>query len=65
MKFLKSNKKLILVIVLAVVLIAGAYFTYYVSDYYHADSVALAALQSTDNYTVVDNNNFIYITPDT
>ena len=63
MKFLKSNKKLILVIVLAVVLIAGAYFTYYVSDYYHADSVALAALQSTDNYTVVDNNNFITFTP--
>ena len=63
MKFLKSNKKLILIIILAVVLIVGAYFTYYVSDYYHADSRALAALQSTDNYTVVDNSNFITFTP--
>ena len=63
MKFLKSNKKIILIIVLAVVLIVGAYFTYYVSDYYHADSRALAALQSTDNYTVVDNSDFITFTP--
>jgi hypothetical protein len=63
MKFIKSKKKLILLIVLIIFLVSGAAFTYYVSDYYHADNRALAALKSTDSYTVIDNNDFITFTP--
>jgi hypothetical protein len=63
MNFLKSKKKLILVIILAIVLIGAAAFAYYVSDYYHADATAIAALNSTDSYTVENTDNSITFTP--
>jgi len=63
MEFIKSKKKLIGIIVLAIFLIAIAGFAIYVSDYYHADSTALAALQSTESYSVVNTDDSITFTP--
>jgi hypothetical protein len=63
MNFLKSKKKLILVIILAIVLIGVAAFAYYVSDYYHADAAAIAALNSNGSYTVENTDNSITFIP--
>ncbi|MGZ7049754.1 MAG: alpha/beta hydrolase [Methanobacterium sp.] len=63
MKFFDSKKKIIGIIVLAVLLIGITGFAVYVSDYYHADSTALAALNSTSSYTVNNTDNFITFTP--
>ncbi len=63
MKYVASKKRLILLIVLAVLIAGIAYFAYYVSDYSHADSTALAALSSTGYYNVVDTSNSITFTP--
>jgi len=63
MKYINSKKKLAGIIVLAVVLIAAIGFLVYVSDYYRADSSALAALNSTDSYTVINNDDSITFTP--
>ncbi len=63
MKYIKSKKKLILLIILAVLAVAVAAFAYYVSDYYHADSTAMAALKSTDSYTVVNTDDSITFAP--
>ncbi|MDG3546489.1 alpha/beta hydrolase [Methanobacterium formicicum] len=62
---LKSRKKLILITILVIVLIGAAGFIYYVSDYYPADSYALAALNSTESYTVSNTPDFITFTPNT
>ncbi len=63
MTWINSKKKFGLIIVLVIILIAVAGFVYYVSDYYHADSTALAAIQSTDNYSVNNSSDFITFTP--
>jgi hypothetical protein len=63
MKYINSKKKLILVILVIIILVATAGFSYYVSDYYHADSTALAALSSNDSYTVLNTANSITFTP--
>lgn len=63
MRYITSKKRLILLIVLAALIAGVAYFAYYVSDYSHADSTALAALSSTGSYNVVDNSNYITFTP--
>lgn len=63
MKYITSKKRLILLIVLAVLIAGVGYFAYYVSDYSHADSTALAALSSTGSYNVVDTSNSITFTP--
>ncbi|MBM4240314.1 MAG: alpha/beta hydrolase [Euryarchaeota archaeon] len=63
MKSIKSKKKLILLTVLAIIAVAIASFTYYVSDYYRADNTAIAALTSTDSYNVVNNDDSITFTP--
>lgn len=63
MKYINSKKRLILIVILAIVLIAVAGFAYYVSDYYHADNTALAALQPTDSYTVNNTDDSITFTP--
>jgi Alpha/beta hydrolase family len=63
MRYVTSKKRLILLIVLAVLIAGIAYFAYYVSDYSHADSTALAALSSTGSYNVVDTSNSITFTP--
>jgi hypothetical protein len=63
MKSIKSKKKLIGIISIAIFIIAIASFTYYVSDYYHADNTALAALTSTESYTVDNSADFITFTP--
>lgn len=63
MKYVTSKKKLILIASLVVLFIVAAAFAYYVSDYYHADSNALAALKSTDTYTVSDTSDYITFTP--
>lgn len=62
---LKSRKKLILITILVIVLIGAAGFIYYVSDYYPADSYALAALNSTESYNVSNTADFITFTPNT
>lgn len=63
MKYINSKKKLGILIILAIILIAAAGFIFYVSDYYHADNTALAALQPIDSYTVNNTDDFITFTP--
>jgi hypothetical protein len=63
MGILQSKKKLILIIILAIIIMGMATFTYYVSDYYHADNKALNALNSTDSYTVLNADDSITFTP--
>lgn len=63
MKSIKSKKKLIGITVLAIFLIAIAAFVYYVSDYYHADNTAIAALTTTESYKVANNDASITFTP--
>jgi len=63
MKYIKSKKRLILLILLAAVVVAVAGFSYYVSDYYHADSRAIDALYTTNGYTVINNSDSITFTP--
>lgn len=63
MKHINSKKKLILLVVVAALIVALASFTYYVSDYYHADDTALAALSSTASYSVVNSADSIVFTP--
>ncbi|NYB51292.1 MAG: alpha/beta hydrolase [Methanobacteriaceae archaeon] len=58
-----SKKRIILIALLAVFLIVAAGFTYYVSDYYHADAKAMAALNSTNSYIVENTADFITFTP--
>ncbi|MGZ7208337.1 MAG: alpha/beta hydrolase, partial [Methanobacterium sp.] len=63
MKFFDSKKKIIGIIVLAVLLIGITGFAVYVSDYYHADSTALAAINSNSSYTVNNTDSSITFTP--
>lgn len=63
MRYVKSKKRLILLILLAAVLVAVAGFIYYVSDYYHADSRAIEAISTNNGYTVVNNSDSITFTP--
>jgi hypothetical protein len=63
MKYINSKKKLIGIIFFAVFLIGIAGFLFYVSDYYHADDTALAALNSTSSYTVINTDDSITFTP--
>ncbi|MGC9516437.1 MAG: alpha/beta hydrolase [Methanomicrobiales archaeon] len=63
MKFTGSKKKLILIVLLVIIAIFAASFAFYVSDYYHADSTALSAMQSNANYTVSNTSEFITFKP--
>jgi hypothetical protein len=63
MKYINSKKKLIGIIVLAVLLIGIAGFVVYVSDYYHSDNAALAAFNSTSSYNVINTDDYITFTP--
>lgn len=63
MKYIDSKKKVAGIIILTIFLMGIAGFTIYVSDYYHADSTALAALNSTNSYTVVNTDDSITFTP--
>jgi hypothetical protein len=63
MKWINSKKRIILIALLAVILIAAGGFAVYVSDYYHADSEALNALKSTEDYTVSNGADYITFTP--
>ncbi len=63
MKYINSKKKLFLIIILAILLIGAVSFFYYVSDYYHADSIALAALTPNAGYTVNITEDSITFTP--
>ncbi len=63
MKYINSKKKLIGIITLAIFLIVIAGFAVYVSDYYHADSTALAAFNPTSAYTVINTDDYITFTP--
>lgn len=60
---MQSKKKIILITILAIILIVAAAFTYYVSDYYHADANAMAALNSTEAYSVENTADSITFTP--
>ena len=63
MKFIISKKRLIIIIILTLLFAGVAYFAYYVSDYSHADSTAIAALSSNGSYNVEDTANSITFTP--
>lgn len=63
MKFIKSRRRLIILIILVITVLALASFAFYVSDYYHANNRALAALSPTNSYTVDNNDDFITFTP--
>lgn len=63
MDILQSKKKIILITLLIIILMVFSAFTYYVSDYYHADAKAMAALNSTDTYFVQNTNDFVTFTP--
>ena len=63
MKYITSKKRLILLILLVVIVVAVAGFSYYVSDYYHADSKAIDALSPNNGYNVSNNSNSITFTP--
>ncbi|OEC85847.1 MULTISPECIES: alpha/beta hydrolase [Methanobacterium] len=63
MKYIESKKGLFLLIILVVSAVAAASFAYYISDYYHMDSKATAALESTDVYNVTYTDNSIKFTP--
>ncbi len=63
MKYITSKKRLVLLIILVIFAVAAASFTYYISDYYPADSTAVAALKSTNFYNVSDTDNSITFTP--
>lgn len=59
----KNRTKTTLIIILSLVLILAAAFTFYVSDYYRADAQALAVLQDHPNLLV--QNNLTILTPET
>jgi len=63
MKVISSKKRLIIIIILAFLFAGLVYFAYYVSDYSHADSTAIAALSPNGSYSVVDTANSITFTP--
>lgn len=63
MSIIQSKRKIIPISLLIIILIGLGAFTYYVSDYYHANSRAMAALNSTDSYTVQNTADFITFTP--
>jgi dienelactone hydrolase len=63
MKYIQSKKKLFLIILLVLIIIGTLSFTLYVSDYYRADSVAIAALNPTSSYNVSNTADFITFTP--
>jgi hypothetical protein len=63
MRYINSKKKLILVIILAILIVGVASFTYYVSNYYHADNTGLAALTPTESYSVVNTEDSITFAP--
>ncbi|BDZ70694.1 alpha/beta fold hydrolase [Methanobacterium petrolearium] len=58
-----SKKKIIVITLVVVAVITASAFIYYVSDYYHADANALAALNSTEAYSVQNTGDFITFTP--
>jgi len=63
MKNVGSKTRLVLVFLLLVIVVAVAGFSFYVSDYYHADKTAIASLYSSEAYTVQNNSNSITFTP--
>jgi uncharacterized membrane protein YsdA (DUF1294 family) len=63
MKIQNSKKKIILLVILVLLVVALIGFVVYVSDYYHADSRALSALNNTSSYTVNNSADFITFTP--
>lgn len=65
MNIFQSKKRIILIIILTIILMVAIAFTYYVSDYYHADANAIAALNSTESYSVKNTADSITFTPKT
>lgn len=63
MSMLQYKKKIIIITILIIIFIGVGAFTYYVSDYYHADNRAMVALNSTDTYIVQNTVDFITFTP--
>ncbi|GAB6055145.1 alpha/beta hydrolase [Methanobacterium movens] len=58
-----SKKKLVLISILGLFLLAGAGFSIYVADYYPADNEAIAALNSNEKYEVINSDNSITFNP--
>lgn len=63
MKYFNSKKKIIILVALIILVAASISFVVYVSDYYHADSRAIAALSNTSNYTLNNTADFITFVP--
>ncbi|MBU4535506.1 MAG: alpha/beta hydrolase [Euryarchaeota archaeon] len=59
------KKKLILIFILGLFLVAGAAFSIYIADYYPADNEARATLNSNEKYQVVNSENSITFKPHT
>jgi hypothetical protein len=65
LKFIKSKKGFIIIIIFVLFIGSLSAFLIYVSDYYHSDNTALATLSSSGSYTVWDTTNSITFTPKT
>jgi predicted small secreted protein len=63
MKSATSKKKIILLTLLLIFALISVVFTYYISGYYQAEPKALAALKSTESYTVQNTGEYITFTP--
>ena len=60
---MKKTAKLILTSILVITLLLGAGTGIYLSDYYHADADAQAALTSSDGYTVTVTQDMAVFSP--
>lgn len=63
MNIIQSKKKIILILFFSIILMVATAFTYYISDYYHADTNAIAALNSTKSYSVENTAESVTFTP--
>lgn len=63
MKYITSTKRLILLVITILVIIGVIGFISYVSDYYHADNTAITALQSSNEYNVLNTTDSVTFTP--
>lgn len=53
--------KILICIILALIILIGGYLVWYVNDYYHAEPSVNALLNGTDNVTVVEIDNGLFL----
>ena len=54
------NKTLKIVLIIAVILIVG-YCVFYFTEYHHAEKTAIESLKGTDNVTVTEVDNGLFV----